>query len=133
MNKATIEKYQVPVPRYTSYPTVPYWQEDCPSVENWMDNVRQTTNEEKPIGIYIHLPFCENLCTYCGCHKRITKNHKVELPYVEALLAEWAIYKNEVFEKPALIEEIQLGGGTPTFFAPKQIEKRITDLTKDQN
>jgi oxygen-independent coproporphyrinogen-3 oxidase len=61
------------------------------------------------------LPFCESLCTFCGCHKRITKQHGVEQPYVETVLKEWDLYCDLFDEKPR-IKEIHLGGGTPTFF-----------------
>ena len=77
-----IEKYNVAAPRYTSYPTVPYWDEIPPSEESWKRIVKKTfdsTNAADGITLYVHLPFCEKLCTYCGCNTRITINHLVEL------------------------------------------------------
>ncbi|GJM60650.1 MULTISPECIES: oxygen-independent coproporphyrinogen III oxidase [Persicobacter] len=123
-HKALIKKYNVPAPRYTSYPTVPFWEEDAPSVEQWLEAVRKTfvaTNSDKGISVYVHLPFCENLCTYCGCNKRITKNHRVEEPYLEAVLKEWKFYLENLPEKPVL-REIHVGGGTPTFFSPENLK-----------
>jgi oxygen-independent coproporphyrinogen-3 oxidase len=62
--------------------------------------------------------FCEELCTYCACNKRITKNHAVETPYLESILQEWQMYL-QLFDNKPIIKEIHLGGGTPTFFRPK--------------
>ena len=73
-----IQKYNVQAPRYTSYPTVPFWENDSTETEIWFRKVKQIfaeTNQSKGISLYIHLPYCESLCTYCGCNKRITKNH----------------------------------------------------------
>src|SRR5665213_2767682 len=80
-----IRKYNIPGPRYTSYPTVPYWDENSFSEEAWKKSVIKSfteSNDREGISLYIHLPFCENLCTFCACHKRITKQHAVELPYI---------------------------------------------------
>ena len=112
-----ISKYNIPVPRYTSYPTVPFWDK-TPSVEEWKNLVKasfEATNTKDGISLYIHLPFCESLCTYCACNTRITVNHKVEEPYINAVLKEWDLYLALFNEKPN-IKEIHLGGGTPTFF-----------------
>ena len=76
-----LKKYDLPVPRYTSYPTVPYWDFSTIDETKWKQAVVNTYNNENgELSIYIHLPFCENLCTFCACNKRITKNHKVEDP-----------------------------------------------------
>lgn len=125
-----IEKYNVPAPRYTSYPTVPHWQTDQPSQEQWLRKVKEkfdATNHTDGISLYIHLPYCESLCTYCGCNKRITKNHKVEDAYIVGLLQEWAIYKEALRNTPT-ITEIHLGGGTPTFFSPASLKRLITSI-----
>src|SRR6476620_10984582 len=93
------KKYNVPGPRYTSYPTVPYWS-DTPTEDQWIDSVSQALNESEKQGIgsavYIHIPFCESLCTYCGCNTRITRNHKVGSPYVSTVLKEWDLYRERV-------------------------------------
>lgn len=122
-----IEKYNVPAPRYTSYPTVPYWDEATFDVEQWKQSVKfsfQESNAADGISLYIHLPFCESLCTYCGCNTRITKNHRVEEPYIKAVLLEWAMYR-DIFGARAKIREIHLGGGTPTFFSPANLQMLI--------
>jgi oxygen-independent coproporphyrinogen III oxidase len=73
------------------------------------------------------LPFCENLCTYCACTTRITQNHKVEIPYIQAILKEWEHYKT-VFGSRPNIREIHLGGGTPTFFSAQNLHWLVTYL-----
>ena len=112
-------KYNVAAPRYTSYPTVPYWEQSTFSPESWSKALIHTSSQmdaRAGISIYIHLPFCESLCTYCGCNTRITKNHKVEAPYIAAVLQEWQLYL-QLFEQKPIIRELHLGGGTPTFFS----------------
>ena len=110
------EKYNVPAPRYTSYPTMPYWDTTQFNTVGWKKRVKWAfaeSNEAGGISLYVHLPFCEDLCTYCGCNTRITKNHQVETPYIDAVLKEWQMYKDIMVAKP-VIREIHLGGGTPT-------------------
>lgn len=124
-----LSKYNIAAPRYTSYPTVPAW--DCsPSEEQWAQRVSarfQASNAKNGISLYIHLPFCESLCTYCACNTRITVNHAVEQPYIEALLTEWSLYLS-LFDARPRIREIHLGGGTPTFFSPANLQRLITGL-----
>ena len=127
MSLSLIQKYNVPGPRYTSYPTVPYWEEDLFSVEQWKETFIDSfseSNASEGISLYIHLPFCESMCTFCGCNKRITKNHEVENPYIEALLREWNLYC-DLFPTQPVIKEIHLGGGTPTFFSAPNLKTLI--------
>jgi len=130
MKDSLIQKYNVPGPRYTSYPTVPYWDEGDFNYNMWIETLEKSfleTNESEGISLYIHLPFCESMCTFCGCNKRITRNHEVENPYIAAVLKEWALYCKIVDQKPS-IKEIHLGGGTPTFFSPKNLEDLINGI-----
>lgn len=122
MNFDLIKKYNVAGPRYTSYPTVPYW-DNSPDAKTWMNLVKDTflSSGNAGISLYIHLPFCESLCTYCGCNTRITVNHKVEKPYIQTLLKEWKMYTDNFPGRPA-IKEIHLGGGTPTFFSSENLK-----------
>ena len=127
-----VEKYNVAGPRYTSYPTVPYWNNDTFSLQNWNASLLQSfneSNEKEGISIYIHLPFCESLCTFCGCNKRITKRHDVEPPYISAVLKEWNLYCDLLGAKPK-IKELHLGGGTPTFFSPENLKGLINGITR---
>ena len=124
MPLSLIQKYNIPGPRYTSYPTVPYWQETLFHESDWKTSVIRSFNESNTtegISLYIHLPFCESLCTFCGCNKRITKRHEVEHPYIQALLKEWKGYC-DLFPNTPIIKEIHLGGGTPTFFSSENLE-----------
>ncbi|MFK7000976.1 oxygen-independent coproporphyrinogen III oxidase [Flavobacterium oreochromis] len=130
MSTSLIQKYNVPGPRYTSYPTVPYWEDQEFTVKEWTKTVLksfQESNQKEGISLYIHLPFCESLCTFCGCHKRITKRHEVEKPYIEAVLKEWSLYCNLFAETP-IIKEIHLGGGTPTFFSNENLTFLINGI-----
>ncbi|MBD98286.1 MAG: oxygen-independent coproporphyrinogen III oxidase [Verrucomicrobia bacterium] len=125
-----ISKYNVAGPRYTSYPTVPYWDEEGIAIDKWKASVKKSfeeSNAKEGISLYIHLPFCENLCTFCGCNKRITKNHDVEFPYIEALLKEWQLYLT-LFEEKPIIAELHFGGGTPTFFSAENLDHLLSHL-----
>ena len=93
-NQKLIRKYNIPGPRYTSYPTVPMWDKDGIDKDKWINSVQRSfeeSNISEGISLYIHLPFCENLCTFCGCHKRITRKHSVENPYIDSVLKEWSV------------------------------------------
>ena len=125
-----IQKYNVPGPRYTSYPTVPYWEEQNFSLEQWKQTLKKSfteSNQSEGISLYIHLPFCESLCTFCGCHKRVTKKHEMEQPYLQAVLKEWDLYCELLKDKP-MIKEIHLGGGTPTFFSVEHLTQLIQGI-----
>ena len=124
-----ISKYNVQIPRYTSYPTVPAWKNNLTS-SRWKELVSERfelVNSKQGMSLYLHLPYCESLCTYCACNTRITVNHKVELPYIESVLAEWKLYLALFNEKPKL-RELHLGGGTPTFFSPKNLEYLLSNI-----
>ncbi len=140
MSESTlIQKYNVPGPRYTSYPTVPFWDKEGISANDWIKSLQLSiteSNDTKGISIYIHLPFCESLCTFCACHKQITKRHELELPYIKTLLKEWGMYLNSFSKKP-ILRELHLGGGTPTYFNITNLSKLLNgilntvDLHKD--
>ncbi len=124
-----LRKYNIAAPRYTSYPTVPYWDNQNFEEAQWKSRLLTAYEEykEEGISLYIHLPFCESLCTYCGCNTRITKNHGVELPYIDALLKEWEMYVSLLGERPK-IKEIHLGGGTPTFFSATNLQQLLENI-----
>ncbi len=126
---AFLQKYNRPVPRYTSYPTVPFWQDHL-DIPRWKQLFRDRfaeSNNADGISLYIHLPFCESLCIYCGCNKKISTNHKVEEEYLQAVLKEWDTYV-QLMERPPVIREIHLGGGTPTFFSPDNLRRLVSRL-----
>ncbi|WP_228852149.1 oxygen-independent coproporphyrinogen III oxidase [Aegicerativicinus sediminis] len=127
-----ISKYNVAGPRYTSYPTVPYWDSQTFSLVAWKESIQKSfaeTKDSEGISIYIHLPFCESMCTFCGCTKRITKNHLVERPYVEALIKEFSMYRQLLGYRPK-ISQLHLGGGTPTFFSVDNLERLFNGIFK---
>lgn len=123
------EKYNRAVPRYTSYPAVPHWQAVPPTEKEWIASISRRLRKSPDVSLYIHLPFCEDLCTYCGCNKRITKSHRVEIPYVDAVLAEWKMYERSMLIRP-LLKELHLGGGTPTFFTPSELKRLVQGILR---
>ncbi|HTF82138.1 MAG TPA: oxygen-independent coproporphyrinogen III oxidase, partial [Cytophagales bacterium] len=130
-----IDRYNTPAPRYTSYPTVPYWQDHTPTPSQWAKLVLdkfKVCNTSEGISIYVHLPYCESLCTYCGCNTRITINHAVERPYIDTLLKEWQLYL-DLFGTTPQIKDLHLGGGTPTFFSPQNLKHLIEGLLSTCN
>ncbi|PIB35408.1 oxygen-independent coproporphyrinogen III oxidase [Reichenbachiella sp. 5M10] len=135
MNKALtppelIRKYNIPGPRYTSYPPIPDWTEKTLQPTDWAHRVAESFrmhHANNGLSLYIHLPYCESLCTYCGCNTRITVNHAVEEPYIDALLQEWQLYL-ALFDQRPHLAQIHLGGGTPTFFSPDNLQRLIDGL-----
>lgn len=135
MGISLVQKYNVPGPRYTSYPTVPYWESHTFSIQAWQQSLQRAfteSNANEGISLYIHLPFCESLCTFCGCHKRVTKRHELEQPYIQAVLKEWDLYCQLLSERPN-IKEIHLGGGTPTFFSVEHLTELIQGILAKAN
>lgn len=127
-----VRKYDQPVPRYTSYPTVPFWNEGM-TAQSWQTLFVERFHEQNHtngISLYIHLPFCESLCTYCGCNKKITTNHKVEEEYLAAIEKEWKLYRKLMKQTP-VIRELHLGGGTPTFFSPANLKKLLLIILRN--
>jgi len=115
MKQRLIEKYDVQAPRYTSYPPVPYW-EKAPTSELWFEHIRQTFAQKgRRVDLYIHIPFCRQICHYCGCNRIESSDQGLMRQYVEALKKEWDLYKNELgnFE----LASLHLGGGTPTWLS----------------
>ncbi len=134
-----LKKYNVAGPRYTSYPTVPYW-DDTPTVDQWIETILASLKESMGAGVgaalYVHIPFCQSLCTYCGCNTRITRNRAVGAPYVQTLLQEWALYRDRIrsalgAEFKPLLSELHLGGGTPTFLEAELLEELLQGILKD--
>ena len=124
-----LKKYDVQVPRYTSYPTVPSWTV-TPETSAWYAEISETlTPVDSSWALYLHLPFCENLCTFCGCNTIITKNHGHEEGYVALLLKELDLYIQhapEIVNRP--LRQIHLGGGTPTFFSSKNLRLLVDGI-----
>lgn len=126
-----LKKYDVPVPRYTSYPTVPYWN-DSPTTDEWIDSLKRAfTKESTTWAMYIHVPFCETLCTFCGCNTVIGRNHEREQPYVDLLLKEFSAYQDRIQEiGQKTLMQMHLGGGSPTFLNESNLARLVEGLIK---
>ncbi|MFT3905765.1 MAG: oxygen-independent coproporphyrinogen III oxidase [Steroidobacteraceae bacterium] len=124
-------KYDVAGPRYTSYPTVPYW-ESSPSESQWLERVQQALGQAEQAGegaaLYVHIPFCRQLCTFCGCNTRITRTHTIVTPYVNTILAEYALYRARLGRAALSVGELHLGGGTPTYLTVEELAHLLEGL-----
>ncbi|MGQ8336903.1 oxygen-independent coproporphyrinogen III oxidase [Sunxiuqinia sp. A32] len=121
-----IEKYNVPVPRYTSYPPANFFTEDF-GTEDYLKAVTES-NQKQPenISIYIHIPFCTQLCLYCGCNTHITKNKELMGQYVYALKKEIQMI-SPMLDKGRKVSQVHWGGGTPNALPASYIGE-IMDL-----
>jgi oxygen-independent coproporphyrinogen-3 oxidase len=118
-----VKKYNANVPRYTSFPSYPHWS-GAPTSGAWYEQLKLSLDQKQNCEIYIHIPFCESLCRYCACNRVITKNHSIEREYVEAMMREWDLYRIQNFN--SIITGIHLGGGTPTFLSPQNLDNLIS-------
>lgn len=119
---ALIRKYNQPGPRYTSYPTAPQWSTTVTG--KLYEQALHTTGlaGANPVAMYIHIPFCESLCYYCGCNIEISKKRIVGIPYVDAMLKE-AVTVTSRLQQRACINHMSWGGGTPTYLPCDEIER----------
>lgn len=124
-----VAKYDVAGPRYTSYPTVPYW-DTTPSGAQWIERIGSALGQQGQHGaaIYLHIPFCRALCTFCGCNTRITRSHGFVGPYVQSVLAELDLYRAQLGLPLLEFGELHFGGGTPTFLTPEELESLLAGL-----
>ncbi|VAX36496.1 Coproporphyrinogen III oxidase, oxygen-independent [hydrothermal vent metagenome] len=122
INKETLLKYDIPGPRYTSYPTAPIWTDDV--TENiYIEKLKQLRSSDKTLSLYIHIPFCQTLCSYCGCNVLIRKQEvKHGDEYLQYLFKEIDLI-TQYIGKNKKIKQFHWGGGTPTYFNEQQIER----------
>ena len=120
LTDATLEKYNRPGPRYTSYPTAPVWKDDFgpDDLESYYARAEAAAT---PLSLYMHIPFCESLCLFCACTVSIQKDKKVAIPYLDALKREIDHVGKHVSKKRPVIQ-FHWGGGTPTYLTPEQME-----------
>jgi len=117
-----VRKYNIPGPRYTSYPTAPQFTE-ATSTDPLVDAVRRDNQESgRPISLYFHLPFCETLCWFCGCTTVITLKRDAAGDYVAYLEKEMALMQ-PLLNTDRLVAQMHFGGGTPTFLPPPVIRR----------
>lgn len=117
-----LQRYNVPGPRYTSYPTAPVWKEGFGPAEYERILGESGGPSSAPLSLYVHLPFCESLCYFCACTVVITGNHSVEESYLSALEKEIA-WVSERAGQDRRVVQLQWGGGTPTFFSSAGLER----------
>ncbi len=119
-----LESYKTPAPRYTSYPIVPFWKDMDES--EYFRALATLTTESAPISLYIHLPFCKTMCCYCGCNAIAGKPSSMVDTYLDALEVEMDTVSSRL--RGATVQKIHLGGGTPTYLTPSQLERLSTKL-----
>lgn len=129
MTSELFAKYDVHVPRYTSYPMVPAWHA-APTAAQWTAGLQRALSDPAAaLSLYVHLPFCESLCTFCGCNTVITRDHGRSAPYIDRVLRELDVYLQMV---PALRErplrQLHLGGGTPTFASAGELARLVDGI-----
>lgn len=113
MNPYLLNKYSIPVPRYTSYPPANFFTEAFTAQSYKEAIIRSNTRQPSHISIYIHIPFCLRLCYYCGCNATLLKDKTIIKPYIEAIKKEMRMVFPLV-SKERKIAQIHYGGGTPT-------------------
>ncbi len=122
IDKATILKFDKPGPRYTSYPTAPEWST---SVNNltYHQKLRQFGQSGKTLSVYVHIPFCESLCYFCGCTMNVRKNEEhVGNEYLDYLEKEIDLVAKHIGTK-ATVRQLHWGGGTPSFLSDQQMKR----------
>ncbi len=126
-NRDLIEKYAISGPRYTSYPTAVEFHKNF-TEKDTLDGIK-TSDQNKPLSIYIHIPFCDTLCYYCACNKVITKDYTKSLKFIKFLKKEISLIAPLV--KGREVVQMHWGGGTPTFLSDSQIEEIIQHLKQN--
>lgn len=126
---ALLARHGGPSPRYTSYPTVTHWGA-APPAAHWLQWLTAALSQEQSrAGLYVHIPFCQSLCTYCGCNMRLVRNHALAAPYVDSVLQEWAMYRAALGS--VRLGELHLGGGSPSYLPAAALERLLDGLLQD--
>ncbi len=121
-----LEKYSKAGPRYTSYPTAPYFTEAFGEKE-WLDEINTTQKRNRDLSLYVHVPFCDTLCYYCGCNMVATHDYSKAEAYLGYLFQE--IDRVAALTSPdRLARQVHWGGGTPTFLKPADIRRLFQHL-----
>jgi len=127
-----LAKYDRPVPRYTSYPTVPHWSGI--GSEGWRSSLARglSGSSHSDISLYVHVPFCRSLCSFCGCTKIISRDVTRAEPFVRSILRELDLKLEEIRATSPLaglgLGELHLGGGTPTWLPPEVLGDLLKQL-----
>ncbi|MDD7984786.1 oxygen-independent coproporphyrinogen III oxidase [Lentisphaera marina] len=125
-NSQELQLLSKPVPRYTSYPPVPVWNKEV-SQEAIATSLSSLSQSGDFSALYIHIPFCQKLCWYCGCNTQVKKSTSAADPYLSALIKEMALIAKNGRIK---INEIHFGGGTPNFLSAQQFHTLFCAIEK---
>ncbi len=126
LDASLLEKYNQPGPRYTSYPTAPYFAETFAETD-WRAELAQTQNSGRDLSLYIHIPFCDTLCYYCGCNMVATRNYAKATEYLGYLFQE-ITHIAEITAPNRNVRQIHWGGGTPTYLHPDDIRRLMAHI-----
>lgn len=118
-NETLLKKYDKAGPRYTSYPTALQFNTEF-SCADYMKEAMLSNSSERALSLYVHIPFCDTVCFYCGCNKIITKNRKHSEPYLNRLYKEIE-WQGNLFDKKRVVKQLHWGGGTPTFLSQDEM------------
>jgi len=121
VNMDLIRKYNIPGPRYTSYPTAVQFEEHF-SPEEHLLYLEQRNSTPREISLYVHVPFCFSLCWYCGCTKIITRDASRGTLYIDYLEKEMDLLKSRIHPESKVVQ-LHFGGGTPTFLKPDELRR----------
>ena len=125
-DEALIQRYDVAGPRYTSYPTAVQFTEAF-TAEEYRAQARATNATGAPLSLYVHIPFCDTVCFYCGCNKVVTKDRSRAAPYLERLHKELAL-QGALFDAGRPVNQMHWGGGTPTFLSHGEMEALMATI-----
>lgn len=128
-NLELIHKYDKAGPRYTSYPTAPMFHSGI-NASTYAETLKQVADDDAPLSLYIHIPFCNTVCYYCGCSKIVTRQYERAAPYLELLLKEIDLTADLLGNKRQ-VTQLHWGGGTPTFLNNNQI-RVLTDKLRSR-
>jgi oxygen-independent coproporphyrinogen-3 oxidase len=125
--KDLVERYSTPVPRYTSYPTAPHFHAGVSNstYASWL----KTLPADATISLYLHIPYCDRLCWFCGCHTKHTLRYEPITAYLRALYAEIDWVSAQLGGR-GLVTAIHLGGGSPTMLKPEDMLALRAQLDK---
>jgi len=130
-----LQRYDVPGPRYTSYPTADRFVEAF-GEQDYLQALEQrrqgVASRRLPLSLYVHVPFCASLCYYCACNKIITKHHDKALTYLDYLEREVALHVDHMGTGHA-VSQLHLGGGSPTFLNDQDLERLLAMLRESFN
>jgi oxygen-independent coproporphyrinogen-3 oxidase len=124
-----IRKYNVPGPRYTSYPPATHFTDEVDK-NALMESIRKNNETQRDLSLYYHLPFCESLCWFCGCTTVITKDHSRSENYLNYIDREMDLMR-EHLNPDRKVVQVHLGGGTPTFLQPDEL-RRLGDHIRER-